>query len=150
MIDSLKRLLAPLTVTVACAGLFAQASGDLVEPADVAARLKSDRKPAIFYVGYPVLYRGNHIPGAIFAGPGSKPEGIDALKRAVSKLPKNSEIVLYCGCCPWAQCPNIRPAFRALKGLGYSRVKVIEMPTSFAVDWIHKGYPVEKGPQTGN
>lgn len=128
----------------------AQAPADLISPADLAARLKSAGKPAIVYVGFPVLYRSNHIPGALFAGPASKPEGLEALKQAVAKLPKNAEIVIYCGCCPWSHCPNVRPAFRALRDLGYTRVKVLEIPTNLATDWIDKGYPVEKGAPKAN
>ena len=144
MIANMKLYFAPAALVLAFVA-FAQGPGDLVQPASVAASLKSTHKPKVLYVGYPVLYRGNHIPGAIFAGPGSKAEGIEALKQAVSKLPKNSNIVLYCGCCPWTQCPNVRPALHALKELGYTHVKVMEVPTNFATDWIDKGYPVEKG-----
>jgi rhodanese-related sulfurtransferase len=130
---------------LACCAALAQAPSDLIAPADLAARLKSAGKPVVVYVGFPVLYRGNHIPGALFAGPASKPEGLEALKQAVVKLPKDAEIVVYCGCCPWSHCPNIRPAFRALRDLGYTRVKVVEIPTNLATDWMDKGYPVEKG-----
>jgi rhodanese-related sulfurtransferase len=120
-------------------------NSDLMEPEALAARLKTAaEKPAILYVGFPVLYRGAHIPGAVLAGPLSKPEGVEALKQAVAKLSKESSIVLYCGCCPFTKCPNVRPAFRILREMGYTNVKLVVMPTNLHTDWTAKGYPVEK------
>src|SRR5579884_773036 len=119
-----------IAALLACCTALAQAPADLISPADLAARLKLPGKPLVFYVGFPVLYRTNHIPGALFAGPASKPDGLEALKQAVAKLPKDADIVIYCGCCPWNHCPNVRPAFRALRDLGYTRVKVVEIPTN--------------------
>src|SRR5690348_7304759 len=81
----------------------------LVEPADLAKTLESAaKKPTVICVAFPVLYRSKHIAGATFAGPGNKPEGIEALKKAVAGMPKDADIVLYCGCCPMERCPNVR------------------------------------------
>lgn len=99
-------------------------------------------KPRIFQVGFAVLYKSKHIPGSVYAGPGSKDEGLQALQEAVSNLDKNHLIVLYCGCCPWDHCPNVKPAYRLLESLGYKNVKVVEMPNNFAKDWVEKGFPV--------
>jgi len=44
-----------------------------------------------------------------------------------------------------AHCPNLRPAFRALKDLGFTRLKIIDIPNDFARDWKAKGLPTEKG-----
>ena len=117
---------------------------DLIQPADLAARLNDAHapKPKIYYVGFGVLYRSKHIPTAEFTGPTAKQEGLEALRAAVLKSPRTQEIVIYCGCCPWSHCPNIRPAFLMLRELGFKRVKVIALPTSFLKDWIEKGYPV--------
>ncbi len=116
----------------------------IVEPAQVAAELaaKSSR-PVVLMVGFDVLYRSKHIPGSIYAGPAARPDGIEMLKKAVEKLPRNREIVLYCGCCPWDHCPNVHPAFALLQQMGFTRVKVMHVPTNFKVDWIDHGYPVE-------
>lgn len=121
---------------------------DLLPPARLAKTLTtpSEKQPAaIINIGFPVLYRGKHIVRSLYAGPGSKPEGISLLKEAVRKLPTDAEIVLYCGCCPWEKCPNVRPAFRALRELGYTKVRVLEIPTNFHTDWVSKNYPVELG-----
>ena len=119
--------------------------GQLIEPATLAARLADPRatKPAILYVGPKLLFR-THIPGAVFAGPGGQSNGLDLLKQAAAKLPRDREVVIYCGCCPWKQCPNIRPAFRVLDEMGFKQVKVLTLPTSFLQDWMEKGLPVEK------
>jgi rhodanese-related sulfurtransferase len=115
----------------------------VVEPKDVAASLAKDGAPAIFQVGPNVLYRSKHIPGAVYAGPGSRAEGLDALKAAAGKLPRDRAIVIYCGCCPWDRCPNIKPAMELLKGMGFTHVKAMYLPDNFKTGWIDHGYPVE-------
>lgn len=112
-----------------------------VTPAQVAKDLST---PLLIHVGFPVLYRSAHIPGSVFAGPGSKAEGIADLKKAVAGLPRTREIVLYCGCCPFDKCPNIRPALAALREMGFTHVKAMELPTNLKTDWIDKGYPTDK------
>jgi len=114
---------------------------DVVRPEAVA---KNVATPLLLQVGFDVLYRAAHIAGSVYAGPGSKPEGIEALKKAVAGQPKDREIVLYCGCCPWDKCPNIRPAFSALHDLGFTRVKVMIVPENLKADWIDKGFPTER------
>lgn len=114
---------------------------ELVQPKEVAADVKT---PLLIHVGFPVLYRAAHITGSQYAGPGSKAEGIDMLKKAVAGQPKDREIVLYCGCCPWEKCPNMRPAFAALHEMGYTHVKAMVVPDNLKADWIDKGYPTEK------
>jgi thiosulfate/3-mercaptopyruvate sulfurtransferase len=119
---------------------------DVMQPAELAQRLAGPAAawPKIYYVGFGFLYH-RHIPGSEFVGPGSRQEGLDALRAAVSKLPRNREIVIYCGCCPWDHCPNIRPAFKLLREMGFKRAKVLSLPTNFLRDWIVKDYPVETG-----
>lgn len=114
----------------------------LIEPKDLAA-IRPDQAPAILYVGPNVLYRSKHIPGSVFAGPGNTAAGIELLKAAADKLPRTRDIVIYCGCCPWERCPNIKPAAEALRGMGFTRVKALNLPTGFKVDWIDHGLPVE-------
>lgn len=121
-------------------------AAELLEPSALAQTLQSKGKPpVVISVAFPVLYNNEHIPNAIFAGPGSQAQGIDALKTAVAKLPKDSEIVLYCGCCPMEKCPNIRPSYSALKEMGFTKIRVLRVPTNMASDWFDKGYPSENG-----
>lgn len=119
---------------------------DLVSPARLAPDLGS---ALVIQVGFPALYHGAHIAGSIYAGPASKPEGIEALKKAVGGEPRARAIVLYCGCCPWDHCPNIRPAFAALKQMGFTHVRALEIPTNLKTDWVDRGYPTEHGAQHG-
>ena len=121
----------------------------VIEPEQLVKSLSAAKggKPLVLCVGFPVLYQGGHIVGAKFAGPAAKPEGIQALKRAVQGLPRDAQIVVYCGCCPWERCPNVRPAFSTLQDLGFTNVKVLSIPTNFREDWIARGFPIEKGPE---
>jgi thiosulfate/3-mercaptopyruvate sulfurtransferase len=129
---------------VLTAGLAADLA--LIQPNEVAAQLAAKgTHPAIFQVGPNVLYRGKHIPGAVYAGPASRPEGLELLKQAVGKLPRDGEIILYCGCCPWGDCPNVKPAMALLKEMGFTHAKAMYVETGFGKDWTDKGYPVEAG-----
>ena len=119
---------------------------DLIQPEKLAARLTntSTAKPAILFVGFQALYHSAHIPGAIYVGAASKPEGLEALRQAAAKLPHGAEIVIYCGCCPFDRCPNVRPAYEELRKMGFTKVTVLALPTNTSKDWIAKGYPVER------
>jgi 3-mercaptopyruvate sulfurtransferase SseA len=119
---------------------------DVVTAANLAHLLTAGgAQPAVFQVGFAILYRSKHIPGSVYAGPGSKHEGLESLKKAALAWSKNQPIVLYCGCCPMAKCPNLRPAFRLLASLGYQHVHILDIPENFTKDWIEKGYPIEAG-----
>ena len=67
-------------------------------------------KPAIFQVGFHVLYAQAHIPGSVYAGPASTESGLQNLQKQIESLPRDRFIILYCGCCPWIHCPNVKPA----------------------------------------
>jgi hypothetical protein len=123
---------------------------DLVEPAALAKILQEStaKQPKVICVAFPVLYRSKHITHAVFAGPGGRPDGIEMLKKEVAGLGKDSDIVLYCGCCPMDKCPNVRPAYRVLKEMGYTRIRVLDIPTNMHTDWYTKGYPSEPGSAT--
>jgi hypothetical protein len=116
----------------------------LIQPKDLAAQLTAKgAKPVILQVGPNFLYRAKRIPGAIFAGPGNRTEGLELLRKSVKDLPRDRELVIYCGCCPWDKCPNIKPAFDVLKGMGFTRVKAMYSASNFKTDWTDHGYPVE-------
>jgi 3-mercaptopyruvate sulfurtransferase SseA len=130
-------------VLIGAAAVLAASEIALVEPADLAPHLAA--KPAIIHVGPNVLYRSKHIPGAVYAGPGSKAEGIELLKKAVAGLPRDREIVIYCGCCPWDRCPNVKPSVDELHRMGFTRVRALHLADNFKTNWIDKGYPIEEG-----
>jgi thiosulfate/3-mercaptopyruvate sulfurtransferase len=122
-------------------------TSQLVGPQELVKSLSAatGEKPLVICVGFPFLYQGGHIVGSKFAGPGRKPEGIQALKHEMEGLLQDKQIVLYCGCCPWKDCPNIRPAFRAVQEWGFKNARALYLPTNFRQDWIAKGFPIEKG-----
>ncbi len=122
-------------------------SSQVQQPADLAKELSDpkSKKPLIICVGFRSLYQSAHIPGAVFHGPAANPEGLEDLKRWAQNATRETSIVLYCGCCPWNRCPNIRPAFKALHDMGFARLKVLSIGTDFATDWVQKGFPVERG-----
>lgn len=117
-----------------------------ISPAELAKRITGPKstRPVVLQVGFKVLYDGAHIPGAIFAGPASTTAGLEQLKQAVAKVPHDREIVIYCGCCPWEKCPNVKPAYEQLRKMGFARVIVLLIPQDFAHDWVEQGYPVER------
>ena len=114
-------------------------------PPDALAKVlnSSGPQPAVICVAFPILYKQKHVLHAKFAGPTNKPEALKDLQELVKTLPKSSEIVIYCGCCPMQKCPNVRPAYRLLKDLGFTHIRVLEIPTNFQTDWLDKGYPVD-------
>jgi rhodanese-related sulfurtransferase len=105
---------------------------------------KSD-KPLLIQVGSHVLYSQAHIPGSEYIGPASDPAGLQHLRSRVESLPRNKFIVIYCGCCPWTHCPNMKPADDALHAMGFTNVKSLYIANNFGTDWVDKGYPVAKG-----
>lgn len=96
-------------------------------------------KPNIYNIGFV----GN-IKGAKKLAAASKEEGLAQLKSELKGKPKASPIVIYCGCCPFEHCPNVKPAFAMLQKLGYTNAKILNLPTSIKADWTDKGYPMAK------
>jgi thiosulfate/3-mercaptopyruvate sulfurtransferase len=123
-------------------------SAQVLHAADLVSEVrntKSSSAPTIVYVGFRTLFEGGHVPGASFHGTASTEKGLAELKKWLAALPHATDIVVYCGCCPFDRCPNIRPAYKALHEMGFTHVRVLVLPTSFAADWVEKGYPIEKG-----
>jgi len=116
---------------------------ELIEPSALAKALDSSSPPYVVCVSDSVAYRYRHIAHAIFAGPGGKPDGIELLKAAASALSKDENIVIYCGCCPLNKCPNVRPAYAALKESGFTHVRVLDVMTGIESEWYRRGYPSE-------
>src|SRR5450432_3230949 len=135
-----------LAAVVAVAAVIAVAADlALVQPQDLTAQLAGKgARPAVFHVGPNVLYRSKHIPGSVYAGPGNSEAGLAMLKAEAEKLPRDREVVLYCGCCPWDRCPNVKPAADLLKQMGFTKVKTLYLATGFKADWLDKGYEAEQ------
>lgn len=128
----------------AAASQLTPGSAELIQPQELLKAIRSSVKPIVFYVGPRFLYAQARIPGADFIGPASDPQSLENLRKRVALLPKTSAIVLYCGCCPWDHCPNIRPAYNELQKRGFTNVKALYIAKSFGSDWVEKGYPVDQ------
>ena len=122
----------------------------LVQPAQLASLLGNGTtaKPLVLQVGFRKLFEQAHVAGSEYAGPGSSDAGLQLLRERVAKLPKDTAIVIYCGCCPWSRCPNVAAAWDVLQGLGFTAVSVMYVADNFGADWVDKGYPTTTGTGT--
>lgn len=116
-------------------------ANQLLAPADLNTTLNNPKSPQpyIYSIGYQAI-----IKNSIDIGPGSNKENQKKLKLQLSKLPKDANIVIYCGCCPFSRCPNVRPVFNMLNEMGFKNHKLLNLPQNIKVDWIDKGYAVKK------
>ncbi len=147
---SLRRLLVALAVVIACgpaAGRAQSPDPPTISPADLAAALRgpAGRRPIVIQVGFRIMYDQAHIPGSEYVGPATSPSAIEQLRTRVAPLKRDASIVLYCGCCPWERCPNVRPAAALLSSMGFTNFRVLRIANNFGADWVDKGYPVQKG-----
>lgn len=95
-------------------------------------------KPLLFNVG-PM----DNIKGAVAVGRATSVTGIEKIKTTLAWEAKARQVVVYCGCCSYASCPNIKPAYDAVLAAGFKNVKVLELPVGLREDWVAKGYPME-------
>ena len=110
----------------------------LIEPSELASIITSNPDSVIIISVGPF----NTIPGGIHTGMAGDKEGIEKFKTQLSTIDKNSKIVIYCGCCPFEHCPNVRPAVALLKSLEFTNYHLLDLPHNLKTDWITKGYPV--------
>ena len=129
------------------APLCAAEAPQLIQPAELNKILQGPAKqrPLIIQVGFRTLYEQAHVPGSEYVGATSSAEGSNELRHRVEGLPRSRFIVLYCRCCPWSHCPNVQPAYKELRSMGFRNVKVLYIESNFGADWVDKGFPVSKG-----
>lgn len=109
----------------------------LIQPAQLAAVLKSDKNiPVLLSIG-----PGAIIPHSKQIGMVRDEENMEAFKKHLKDLPRDTAIVIYCGCCPYEHCPNVRPAIQTLKEMKFTRFRLLDLPHNIKTDWIDKGYP---------
>ncbi len=118
----------------------------LIEPAEMAGLLaKGEEKPLVLQVGSRVLFAEAHIVGSEYAGAGGQDGGRASLRLRMKDVKRNQAVVIYCGCCPWGKCPNIRAAYAELVAMGFTSVRALYVAEDFGTDWVAKGYPVARG-----
>jgi thiosulfate/3-mercaptopyruvate sulfurtransferase len=115
-------------------------ANQLMPPSELADVINSTstHKPIVFSIGVMAV-----IKGSIDIGPAKEKANLEKFSKELEKLPKNADIVIYCGCCPFANCPNIRPAFKLLNELKFTNHKLLNLKTNIKVDWMNMNYPVE-------
>ena len=135
-----------LFIVIACSQtMFAQnpinwSTDQLMEPGQLALAIKNNKAvPAIISVG-----PGAPIPHSADIGMVKDQESMQLLKQHLTKLDKSSEVVVYCGCCPFEHCPNVRPAISMLKQMKFTNYKLLNLPKNIKTDWIDKGYPTKE------
>lgn len=105
----------------------------------LAAKIQSEKDlPLILNVG-PM----DNIKTAVKIGAANTEKGISKLKTTVAGMDCKRPAVIYCGCCSYSNCPNIRPAYEALTEMGFKDVMVLNIPEGIVPDWSGKGYPME-------
>ncbi len=112
---------------------------DLMQPAALASMINNTKsaKPVILNIG-PLA----DIKGAVNIGSTNDKANLEKMKKALAAVPKDKMVVIYCGCCPFRNCPNIRPAFALLKEQGYKSPRLLNLPQNLKVDWTDYGYPL--------
>ncbi len=113
----------------------------LLNPSELAKTINATKakQPYIYSIG-----PGATIKSSIDIGTAQDMKNLNKLKQQLSRLPKDANIVIYCGCCPFQHCPNIRPAFTLLNEMKFTNQKLLSLQHNIRVDWIDKGFPVNK------
>lgn len=112
-------------------------ANELLQPGILAQMINNKKKVRIYNIGVV-----QDIKGATNVGAASKQESLQKFAQALKTAPKDEMIVVYCGCCPFDKCPNIRPAFQLLKAQKFSKPYLLNLSTNLKTDWIGKGYPL--------
>jgi thiosulfate/3-mercaptopyruvate sulfurtransferase len=142
----INRLLITLFLFLLLGGISAQTSSkpwtedQLQDPEALANILRNTKasQPFIFNIG-PM----ENIKGTTFIGPTKDKNNLAKLKQALASVPKDKIIIIYCGCCPFKVCPNIRPAFELLKEMKFTRPRLLNLEHNLKTNWIDPGYPMQ-------
>lgn len=138
-------LLAIAALSFRAAGILQQEDpwkpAQLLQPADLAKIIGDPqaKQPYVFCIG-----PGAAIRGSIDIGPARDSSNLVKFRQQLSRLPKDAMVVIYCGCCPFEHCPNIRPAFTVLNEMKFTHPQLLNLEHNIRVDWIAKRYPVTK------
>jgi len=84
------------------------------------------------------------IKESVDMGAARDAENLEKMRKYLENVPRDKEVVIYCGCCPFSRCPNIRPAFSLLVEMGFKNPKLLDIPQNIRVDWLTKNYPVQE------
>jgi thiosulfate/3-mercaptopyruvate sulfurtransferase len=132
-----------IILIIASVGLFQAPTWkkeQLMPTKELADKINSNAKdkPLIFNVG-PM----ENIKGAQAVGAATNATFSSKLMSFLTMENKTRSVVVYCGCCSYSSCPNIKPAYDILIAQGFKNTKVLELPEGIKPDWVAKGYPTE-------
>jgi hypothetical protein len=110
---------------------------ELLAPSVLAGQIKTGNAPVIFNIG-----AVEDITTARHIGPVSDAKNLAKFNSAIAGLKKDEPVVIYCGCCALVKCPNVRPAYKALKAAGFTNIMVLNLPTNLKTNWTAMNYPL--------
>jgi thiosulfate/3-mercaptopyruvate sulfurtransferase len=142
----INRLMITLILFLLLGGVSAQSTSkpwtedQLQDPEALANILRNPKasQPVIFNIG-PM----ENIKGATYIGPTKDKNNLEKLKQALTSVPRDKTIIIYCGCCPFKVCPNIRPAFELLKEMKFTKPRLLNLDHNLKTNWIEPGYPMQ-------
>jgi hypothetical protein len=111
----------------------------LMEPADLAQLINDPKmaQPILFSIGPSAVIKNSIDIGAV-----NDKVNWEKLRLELGKLSPDAQVVIYCGCCPFNHCPNIRPAFNLMNEMKFKNHKLLNLTKNIKVNWIDKDYPV--------
>lgn len=125
---------------IACAqGKEPWKNNQLMPPAVLAEKINNNQTGNLLIIN---IGPDAVIKGSVDVGPAQEAGNIKKLKDQLKKVKKDKEVVIYCGCCPFSRCPNVRPAFKTLVDAGFKNAYLLDIPRNIKADWIDKKYPV--------
>ncbi len=138
----MKYLLTLALGLILSSNIWAQEKADMrrsIQPDSLATAINTGADSAIL-----ILNTGpvDDILHAINIGAVSEKPNLKKLKKYLKDVPKDKEIVIYCGCCPFATCPNLDPAYDLLSSMKFENFKILKLDDDLKMDWIDKGYPM--------
>jgi hypothetical protein len=116
-------------------------SNQLLEPATLASSITKGETKNLLIVS---VGPDATIKGSVEMGPAHEAANLKKLESYLKNVSKDKEVIIYCGCCPFERCPNIRPAFKLLKEMGFKDAKLLNLPKNIKTDWLDKNYPVNE------
>ena len=113
-------------------------SSQLMAPAFLAEKITGNQTNDMLIL---CVGPGALIKESVNIGVAHEAANIKKLKDYLKNVKKDTEVIIYCGCCPFDKCPNIRPAFTTLKEMGFKNVRLLDLPRNIKADWLDKNYP---------
>ena len=115
-------------------------SNQLMEPKELADKINAHQAKdlLILCIGPDAM-----IKESVDMGAAHEDANLQQLKTYLQTVDKNKEVVIYCGCCPFIKCPNIRPAFKALTDMGFKKARLLNLAKNIKADWLDKDYPTK-------